>query len=102
MLDMYALKRIKINNAILSTNKKLQVGHPQAYEQLLRAEGKHELADKLVLDLQNKRIEDRQTFAEMRNYVSQNVLNPSNTQEFVFDWSSRHNYLVHLANLWDN
>lgn len=28
MLDMYALKKVKINNAIMSTNKKIQIGHP--------------------------------------------------------------------------
>ena len=45
MLDMYALKRVKISNKILSCNKKLQVGHPNEYECLLRANNEHEKAD---------------------------------------------------------
>ena len=45
MLDMYALKRVKVSNKILANNKKFQRGHPHAYESLLRANNEHEKAD---------------------------------------------------------
>ena len=42
MLDMYALKKVKLNPMHIKLNKKLQKGHASEYEAILRAEGKTE------------------------------------------------------------
>ena len=45
MLDLYVLKRVRVNPVHIKMNKKLQVGHADTYEKLLIADGKHAEAE---------------------------------------------------------
>ena len=42
MLDMYALKKVRLNPMHIKLNKKLQKGHASEYDAILRAEGQIE------------------------------------------------------------
>ena len=52
MLDLYVLKRVKIPPMHIKLNKKLQKGHPQQYETILRAEGQDQQADEFIQMIQ--------------------------------------------------
>ena len=77
MLDMYALKKVKLNPMHIKLNKKLQKGHASEYEAILRAEGQTEQADKFSQEERMLAIETNDAMEEMRSYVNQNALNPS-------------------------
>ena len=77
MLDLYTLKRVQLNPVHIKMNKKLQKGHPRLYENILRAEGKDEEADRFAIQGKIMAEETRDAMDEMRAYVSQNVHNPT-------------------------
>ena len=85
MLDMYALKKVKLNPMHIKMNKKLQIGHAQEYDAILRAEGQAEKADEFSFQVRRRAIDTQEAMEEMRSYVSQNALNPSDLGQFVFN-----------------
>ena len=84
MLDLYTLKRVKIDKVHIKNNLKLQKGHAKEYEFMLRESNLDDKADKFIDKIRRETEETREAIDEMRAYVSQNVLNPSEMGQVVF------------------
>ena len=57
MLDLFVLKRVRVDPAHLKSNLVLQRGHPYEYEAMLRAASRDEEADSFIQKVMREKLE---------------------------------------------